>query len=95
MQRPGGDERMTELTGNITNFSEDEMRRIAERLESANPLWMVVFGAYTHEFVAFPRFDTPRGGVIITRYPDALPDRMREVEKSRLLDRVRRGLLVT
>ena len=57
-----------------------EMRRIAGQLEKDNPSWIVVFGIYTKEFVAFPRFDAPRGTVIAARYPGALPPRMRRVE---------------
>ena len=31
-----------------------EMMRVAERLEKDNPRWMVMFGPYSREFVAFP-----------------------------------------
>ena len=58
-----------------------EMRRIAEQLESNNPLWIVVFGVYSREFVAFARFDAPNGTIITARYPAALPGKMREVER--------------
>jgi hypothetical protein len=57
-----------------------EMRRMAGQLEEENPSWIVVFGVYTREFVAFPRFDVPRGTVIAARYPHALPPRMRRIE---------------
>jgi hypothetical protein len=56
------------------------MRRIAARLEEDNPSWIVLFGVYTREFVAFPRFDVPSGTVLVARYPAALPPRMRTVE---------------
>ena len=57
-----------------------EMKRVAERLESDNPRWIVLFGDYSREFVAFPRFAAPRGTVVAARYPGALPARMRAVE---------------
>jgi len=59
-----------------------EMRRIAKQLESDNPLWIVMFGVYSREFVAFARFDAPIGAIVTARYPGALPSRMREVEKT-------------
>ncbi len=58
-----------------------EMRRIAKQLESDNPLWIVMFGVYSREFVAFARFEAPSGTIITARYPAALPSRMREVER--------------
>lgn len=57
-----------------------EMKREAERLESDNPLWIVVFGDYSREFVAFPRFPVPQGTVVAARYPAAMPAKMRAVE---------------
>jgi hypothetical protein len=59
-----------------------EMRRIAKQLESDNPRWIVMFGVYSREFVAFARFDAPGGAIITARYPAALPDRMREAERN-------------
>jgi hypothetical protein len=56
------------------------MQGIVARLEADNPSWIVLFGAYTREFVAFPRFDVPGGAVITARHPDALPPRMRTLE---------------
>jgi hypothetical protein len=56
------------------------MQGIAARLEVDNPSWIVLFGGYTREFVAFPRFDVPGGAVITARNPDALPPRMLTVE---------------
>ena len=66
-------------THSARNGAVDEMRGIARRLESANPLWIVVFGIYTREFVAFPRF--AEGAFIAATYPEALPGRMRQVER--------------
>ena len=58
----------------------EDMQRVAERLESENPAWIVMFGVYSKQFVAFPRFAAPEGMVIVAVYPGALPERMRKVE---------------
>jgi hypothetical protein len=58
----------------------EEMRRAAENLESANPLWIVLYGIYSRQFVAFPRFVVPEGTVVTAGYPGALPEKMRRVE---------------
>lgn len=56
------------------------MQRIARKLESENPLWIVVFGIYSGQFVAFPRFNVPAGTMAVARYPGALKERMRRIE---------------
>ncbi len=56
-----------------------EMKQVAERLESDNPWWIVVYGVFTRQFVAFPRFRAPVA-VITASYPAALPPRMRAIE---------------
>lgn len=61
-----------------------EMKRVAARLEKDNPRWIVLFGVWSKEFVAFPRFTAPRGTVVAARYPGALPARMRAVENKAL-----------
>ena len=43
--------------------------------------WLVVWGTYTRQFVAFPLFDAPRGTILAAGYPDALTGRMREAER--------------
>jgi hypothetical protein len=64
----------------IKHGTAKDMQCVAERLESDNPLWIVVFGVYTRQFVAFPRFAAPEGTVITAGYPGALSERMRRVE---------------
>jgi hypothetical protein len=69
--------------GQVTVAQEtEEMRLVAEKLETENPLWIVVFGVYTKEFVAFPRFHAPKGTMIRAWYPDAIEGRMRAVERA-------------
>jgi len=60
--------------------TDEANRETARRLELDNPGWIVVFGAYTRQFVAFPRFRAPARTIIAAMYPAALPARMREVE---------------
>jgi hypothetical protein len=61
--------------------ADDEPGEIARHLEAESPNWLVLWGAYTHQFVAFPRFDAPRGTIVTAIYPDALVDRMQGVER--------------
>jgi hypothetical protein len=63
-------------------IDEDAARQIANRLEAEHPLWMVVFGVYTQQFVCFPKFEAPGGTMLIATYPHALPDRMRRAEQA-------------
>jgi hypothetical protein len=58
-----------------------DMRLLAQRLERENPSWIVLYGAYSKEFVAFPRFTVPRGTIVVTRQPGALPARLRQIEQ--------------
>jgi len=58
-----------------------DMRLLAQRLEQENPSWIVLYGAYSKEFVAFPRFTSPRGTIVATRHPGTLPTRLRQVEQ--------------
>jgi hypothetical protein len=56
----------------------------ARRLEAGNPLWLVVFGVSSGEFVCFPRFSVPFRAIVAAKEPAVLPPRMREVESSAL-----------
>ena len=67
-------------------------REIAEELEQQHPRWIVIFGAFTREFVCIPRFAAPHGLMVVAIYPKAAADRMSKVER---LSRVREGLRKT
>jgi hypothetical protein len=56
------------------------MLRIARELEAGNPLWIVVFGVYSRQFIAFPRFSVPAGTMVTAHYPAALTARMHGIE---------------
>lgn len=66
----------------LAGFNDDVSREAAERTERENPGWIVLFGTYTKQFVCFPRFQAPTGTIITALYPDAIPPRMRRIERS-------------
>jgi hypothetical protein len=59
---------------------DETLQAVARDIESANPLWIVMFGVFSKQFVAFPRFTAPRGTVVSARYPAAMRERMRHIE---------------
>jgi hypothetical protein len=68
------------MTTVTTRADPARMRQVAAQLEADNPRWIVIFGIYTREFIAFPRFAAPMGTVLSALYPEALPVRMRAAE---------------
>lgn len=71
---------------------DNEGREIAEEMEQQHPQWIVIFGAFTREFVCLPRFAAPPGLKVVAIYPTAAADRMSKIER---LSRIREGLLET
>lgn len=65
----------------MSYLHDDDGRRIAAQLEREHSNWMVIFGAYTRQFIAFPRFQRQRPAFLVARYPDALADRMDRTER--------------
>jgi len=63
---------------------DDASREVAARTERENPGWIVVFGVFTREFVCFPKFPAPTGTIVTALYPDAIPPRMRMIERAHL-----------
>jgi hypothetical protein len=64
-------------------LSDDEGWGIAENIQKQRPGWMVVFGVYSRQFVAFPLFAVTKRTILAARYPDALIDRMMRAENER------------
>jgi hypothetical protein len=56
----------------------------ARRLEAGNPLWIVVFGVASQEFVCFSRASVPFRAIVFAKDPDTLPPRLRAIENSAL-----------
>ena len=52
----------------------------AARLDEDNPLWLILWGIYSLQFVAFPLFDVPDGAVLFARSASELVRRMRQAE---------------
>lgn len=59
---------------------EHQRRDAAIGLERDHPRWLVVYGAYTRQYVAFPRFDAPRGTVLSHAKPGELVREMQKTE---------------
>lgn len=69
-------------SGSAGVVDDDAARKAAERTERENPGWIVMFGSFSRQFVCFPRFPAPTGTMITALYPDAIPPRMRMIERS-------------
>jgi hypothetical protein len=52
----------------------------AEAIQAANPNWLVVWGVFTHQYVAFPLFRAPAGTVVQSASPQRLVHQMRQAE---------------
>jgi hypothetical protein len=53
----------------------------AAKLDRENPRWIVVWGTFSHQYVAFPLFLVPPGTVLCFRSEPELLRRMRQTEK--------------
>jgi hypothetical protein len=54
----------------------------ARQIESQRPGWMVLWGAYSKQYVAFPLFAAPPGTIVTARYAPALAARMQAAERT-------------
>ena len=59
---------------------EHQRRDMATGLERDHPRWLVVYGVYTRQYVAFPRFDAPSGTILSAGMPGELVRRMQRTE---------------
>jgi hypothetical protein len=56
--------------------------RVAERLEEDNPDWVIIYGSYSREFVAFPVYpDAPDNCYCSAKDPTALGSHIRDTER--------------
>ena len=56
--------------------------QVAERLEEDNPDWVIMYGSYSREYVAFPVYpDAPDNSYCSAKDPAALYDHIRETER--------------
>jgi hypothetical protein len=57
-------------------------RELAARIERAFPRWLVMWGAYSRQFWAYPCFRVPRGTIAHAARPDDLAVMMRQIQRS-------------
>jgi hypothetical protein len=69
------------VTGTGTGTGDARFRDTARRIEGDHPGWMVVFGTYTRQYVAFPLFHVPPGTVLADADPDTLTRQIRATER--------------
>jgi hypothetical protein len=56
--------------------------QVAERLEVDNPDWVIMYGSYSREYVAFPVYpDAPDNSYCSAKDPAKLDDHNRETER--------------
>jgi hypothetical protein len=68
------------VTGNV--LDRGRAAQVAERLEHDNPDWVVMYGSYSREFVAFPVYpDAPDNSYCSAKDPAALDGHIRETER--------------
>lgn len=60
---------------------DDDHQETAREIEQQQPGWMVLYGTYSHEYVAFPLFHAPPGTILAAAYPPALIARIQQTER--------------
>lgn len=53
----------------------------AESLQDENPQWLVLYGSWTRELVAFALFSAPPGCFVAAKDAETLVRRMRQTER--------------
>lgn len=61
--------------------NEDACRAAAARLQHDHGNWLVLWGCYTHSYVAFPLFSAPRGTILTASTPGEMTAKMRREER--------------
>lgn len=59
-----------------------DQRELAARIERDFPRWLVMWGAYSRQFWAYPCFRVPRGTIAHAAGPNDLAGMMREIQQS-------------
>lgn len=60
---------------------ENQHRKTADEIGHQWPGWIVLWGCYSHQFVAFPLFPALPGAIVAAHYPDGLTARMQDIEQ--------------
>jgi hypothetical protein len=61
--------------------NEDACRAAAAQLQRDHKNWLVLWGCYTHSYVAFPLFPAPRGTILTAATPGEMAGKMRREER--------------
>jgi hypothetical protein len=59
---------------------EDQRRATADELQRDHRRWLVLYGTYTRQYVAFPLFAAPPGTVLSHAQPGELVRQMQKAE---------------
>jgi hypothetical protein len=59
---------------------EQQHRDTADGLQRDHPRWLVLYGTYTRQYVAFPLFSAPRGTILSNAQPGALARQIQKAE---------------
>lgn len=59
-----------------------DQRELAARIGRDFPRWLVLWGAYSRRFWAYPRFRVPRGTIAEAASPDDLAAQMRSIQRA-------------
>ena len=62
-------------------IKDDSMRKIAGRVMEIFPHWLVMWGDYTREFWAYPRFDVPAGTIAHAADAITLAGMLRRIQR--------------
>jgi hypothetical protein len=57
----------------MTGSFDEQEQRAAARIEHDHPQWLILWGAHTRLYCAYPRFHAPPGTVIAARAPPNSP----------------------
>lgn len=68
------------MSTSVAEGFDQQMKDEAKRIEAENPLWLIVFGVFTKQFVAYPCFPVPPRTMAVATYPPVLIARMRDIE---------------
>lgn len=62
--------------------NEDACQTAAAQLQRDHTHWLVMWGCYTRNYVAFPLFAAPRGTILTAAAPAEMAAKMRRQERS-------------
>jgi hypothetical protein len=57
-------------------------RETARQIQLQRPGWMVMYGTYSRQYIAFPLFRAPKGTIVAAGHPPALAAQMQAVEQA-------------